>query len=472
MSKNFIRFKRRARIQAIFAAVLLSMGAALAVLAVITTVFKLYGAQLSWIYYADCLGVGVIGAVVLYFVFMPSDVRLAKRLDSLYLLDEKISTMLELRSDQGLMAELQREDADEKLSQTNVKLFKSKQLLAGILVFCIAIGSVVGSVLIPAKADDGELPMGEFDKQWLMTAIEELISMVEIAYIDDGLKQTSLEELQELYADVEATVLFSEMKESAVDAVIGINKALQVANPAESIGERFSESTNESISALGRELKALSGSGAKKAMESLGDKLKTMNSDDAAFVADEMNSCLQSSGVRLDDDMYLTFKTLIASVKVNNSLASKEFTDAGKELSPSVLLQNVNRATMNVVINKLCSLFGITENDITTVDPEINIEINKPSDKNENTGDTNFKEPDTEIGSGGLGTGNIIYGSDDQIFDPYTGTYRPYGEVIHDYFARINEYITDGKVSDEMEQIINDYFDILFSGTNNDEKNK
>ena len=70
------------------------------------------------------------------------------------------------------------------------------------------------------------------------------------------------------------------------------------------------------------------------------------------------------------------------------------------------------------------------------------------------------------MGSGGLGTGDFIYGSNDLVFDPYTGTYRPYGEIINDYFVKANEQITDGKTSDEIADAVEEYFDMLFGGTN------
>ena len=50
----------------------------------------------------------------------------------------------------------------------------------------------------------------------------------------------------------------------------------------------------------------------------------------------------------------------------------------------------------------------------------------------------------------------------------YTGTYRPYGEIINDYFVKANEQITDGKTSEEISDAVEEYFDILFGGANKD----
>ena len=76
------------------------------------------------------------------------------------------------------------------------------------------------------------------------------------------------------------------------------------------------------------------------------------------------------------------------------------------------------------------------------------------------------------MGSGGLGTGEVIYGSNDLVFDPDTNTYRPYGELLNEYFAKANEQITDGKTSDKITDAAEEYFAKLFgSSAGNDDNN-
>lgn len=469
MIKSFIKFKRRVRLQSIFSALLLGLGLGTLALAAIMLANKLAARDTDPLYYAVSAGGAVLASVIFYFVFMPSDKRLARRLDSLYSLDEKVSTMLELREEQGGFAELQRDDAEEHLSKQPKKALKSKQLIAGILALVIAIGSFVGAWMLPVKADDGEAPIDEFDKQWIITTINELITMVENSYIDDGLRGSSLTELRSLLSFVEGSELLSQMKAKAVTTVININAALKSANSAEAIAEHFLGSANENIVALGEALSELTGTESKRALEELGSDISKAETDDAYFTADEMNAYLQASGVRTDDSVYLLFKSLVAAVKSNPSSADEAFESAGKTLSSAVIVQNVNKATMTIVINKLCNLFGITENDIIAVDPDADVDLRDPTGGEQLPDDDEVEEPDGSISSGGLGTGDVIYGSNDLIFDPYTNTYRPYGEVINEYFAKANEQITDGKMSDELAEALNEYFSILFGGTKNDD---
>ena len=468
MSKSFKKFKRRVRAQAISSALLWGLGAGLVSAAAVTLVAKLAGGGVSTLYYAAFGGGALLVATVLYFLLMPSDRRLAKRLDKVYSLDEKVATMVELREDTGVFAALQREDADVRLGEKRTGELKSKPLVAGLLVFFIAVGSAVGAWVLPARADGGETPIDEFDKQWLITAIGELITTVENSYIDDTLKSEVLTELKSLLTFVEGSQLLSEMKAEAIGTVIAINSSLNKANSAERLAVELEATADASLADLGKALGDLSGTSSKKALEALGSTIAGAGKSDASFIADMINSCLERSGVRTDDSLYMLFKSLTATVKNNYSEVEDEFESGAKTLSATVIVQNVNRATMTIVINKLCSLFGITKDDIRQVDPEADVDLRDPSEPEENPDDSEVEEPEGNMGSGGLGTGDVIYGSNDLVFDPYTGTYRPYGEIINDYFVKANEQITDGKTSEEISDAVEEYFDILFGGANKD----
>ena len=465
MFNSFNRFKTRVRLQAIFASVLLGIGSAVAALAVSMLILKLSGKDAQLVHYVVCGALAPVISTILYFVFMPSDVRLAKRLDSCYTLDEKVSTMIELRSDESEFATLQREDANERLGNQPIKMIKSKQLVAGLLVFFISLGCIAGAWMLPIRADSGETPIDEFDKQWLLTAIGELITIVENAYVNDDLRANTLSELNSLLDFVNESSYLSEMKAKAITTVIAINSALHKANSAEALSVVFSQSSNPGIVSLATALGELSGSGSKTALEELGDSLNAANANDKNFAADEINSYLAASGVRSDDAVYTIFKGLVSVLKSGSGDVYDEFASAGKKLSSEIVVQSVNRSTMNIVINKLCNLFGITEDDLITVDPDTDIDLRDPSDDGVPPDDTEGKEPENNLGAGGLGTGDVIYGSNDLVFDPDTNTYRPYGEILNEYFAKANEQITDGKVSDEISDAAEEYFGTLFGGS-------
>ncbi len=462
MSKSFNKFKRRVRVQAITVSALLGVGVSVVGLAAVILAGKLGGNAVKPVFYVLGAVLAAALSTILYFIFMPSDKRLAKRLDSLYGLDEKVSTMVELRDDESGFARLQREDADLRLGEKPIKSLKARQLVAGLLVFCISVGCIAGALIVPAKADGGESVIDEFDKQWIITAIGELITTVENAYINDTLREKVLTELNSLLEFVESSDYLSEMKTKAISTVLGINAALVEANSAESLSVVFLESSNDAVKELAKALGELAGSGSKNALVALGESVAASGSDDRDFTADELDSYLAASGVHSGDTLYLLFKGLTAAIREGSDIED-EFSTAATALNAEVIVQNVNRSTMRIVINKLCNLFGITEDDLTVVDPDTDIDIRDPETVPP-TEDGEGEEPDKNIGSGGLGTGDVIYGSNDLVFDPDTNTHRPLGEILGDYFAKANEKITDGKASDELSDAAEEYFGSLFDG--------
>lgn len=462
MSKSFNKFKRRVRAQSIAVSALLGVGVSAVGLAAVILAGKLGSNAVKPIFYLLAAVFAAALSLVLYFIFMPSDKRLAKRLDSLYGLDERVSTMVELRDDEGVFARLQREDADLRLGEKPIKSLKARQLVAGLLVFFISVGCIVGALIVPAKADGGESVIDEFDKQWIITAIGELITTVENAYINENLRGDALAELNSLLDFVESSDYLSEMKTKAISTVLGINSALVEANSAESLSVVFSESSNEAVKTLAESLGELAGSGSKNALISLGESIAASGADDRDFTADELDSYLAASGVHSGDTLYLLFKGLTSAVRDGSDIED-EFSGAATALNAEVIVQNVNRSTMRIVINKLCNLFGITEDDLTAVDPDTDIDIGD-SGTELPPNDSEGEEPDKNIGTGGLGTGEVIYGSNDLVFDPDTNTHRPLGELLGDYFAKANEQITDGKASEELSDAAEEYFGALFDG--------
>ena len=70
MSKSFLKFKRKVRVQSILSAVLLGLGTGITAFAVITAVMKLLDREVTPLYYGICIGGAFIVATVLYFLFM------------------------------------------------------------------------------------------------------------------------------------------------------------------------------------------------------------------------------------------------------------------------------------------------------------------------------------------------------------------------------------------------------------------
>ena len=470
MDKTFRKFKRKARLQAIISAALFGLCSGVAVTAVLMLFGKLAGNSFDTMHVLIGIGVAVVVVVPLYFIFMPTDMRLAERLDKIYSLDEKVSTMVEFRDESGAFYHLQREDATEKLADKPLRAMKSKAVFVSLLAFFLSVVMLVGAVAMPIKAYV-EPPIDEFDKQWILASLDEIIAMVQNSYMTDRLKDDTLDELDELVKFVEESNLLSEMKKQAIKNVSGIDEALEKANTAASIGEKFTASPDEKLSALGEQLKSLSGTASKDAILELCDALIDKDYDDISFAGSEINSYLAASGAAMDDSVYIIFKAL-ASEMQNGSKSDIEaaFEDASKKIVNEVIIQNVNATTVGIVITDLCNLFGITSEDlenegVDVVIPDRDAAEQLPEDEDKKN------DNDNPMGSGGLGTGDVIYGSNDMIYDPNRNTYVPYGVLLNEYFAKANELITDGKASDEAAALAEYYYGLLFGSHSDDESN-
>ena len=78
---------------------------------------------------------------------------------------------------------------------------------------------------------------------------------------------------------------------------------------------------------------------------------------------------------------------------------------------------------------------------------------------------------DEETGGGGAISGGTEYGSDDLVYDPYTNSYVPYGEVLDRYYALIIGGIENGNHTEEERAALMKYFSILYGGFEEGEEN-
>lgn len=134
-----------------------------------------------------CIGVFVVVSLIaslLFYVvkFRPSDMRNARRLDSLGL-QERLVTMVEYKDDNSYMAGLQRNDAKSALSRLDVKSLKIliPRAIVISLIFCAFFG--IGMTTVNALSESGVLPGGD---EIINSVVEEQqVEYVSVSYIID-----------------------------------------------------------------------------------------------------------------------------------------------------------------------------------------------------------------------------------------------------------------------------------------------
>ncbi len=468
MGKNFEKIRKRTRLRSLLSAVSIGLGAGVSFVSVAFMITKAIGTTLSPVYYIAAVVVAVSVGLILYAVLTPSDARLAKRLDEKHSLDEKIRTMVAFKDSDDAFAQLQREDADDRLSSVCVRLFKSKQIVSAIAVVALSLLCVAGTFLVPARAEPVEAQMSDYDKTELLAGLSEIIDMVESSLMEDGLKQYTLDSLNGLVAFVESHTFFSEMRDEAILVLIGLDAELDGVNSAAAIGEPLVGNSDKLISNLGKALAAYSGGDTRKALTAISDSFSG-DEDAPDIFANKLELALSQSGVSRDDTLYSTFKILILNIRDGVDL-DDAFDTASREAVLELSDQNINAKTMNNVMSRLCQLFDITDEDLVGDDGE-SITTFTPSVSGTVDSGITGEDPDgaddnEKIDNGGYGKGDTVYRDDDEVYDPDRLVYRPYYDMVGEYSNSFNEQYNDGKIDDDIAQLVEQYYVWLLKSEN------
>lgn len=476
MGEGFKKFQNRVRLGALIRSCLI--GASFGALASggLLLVMKIMGNSVFPLWYV-LIGVGGALAVtaVCMLIQRKSDVKLAKMLDENLSLNEKVQTMVAFKDKSDAISVMQREDTESRLKSIPANKIKFSRVWQCVTACALCVALLVTATVIPTKTADGENnpPEGDYEMtKWQITALNDLIEYVENSQMADQPKQITVEQLNGLILDVEAGVKQSLMTERVIAVIQNVRVAVDTANSYPKLAVALKESEQTNVNNLGIVIEAVSGAQVITFFAEL----------ETAFISDATGAELKSFSQELDirlinlpelssDALFLALKSFTSELnKIKNSTTdytsdqvkqkiSASCTQAGLNLVTVLATQSANEQVYERVTETLMDIFGISEDQL----PE-NL---KPESEGEKGDASGGDDDDKEIGDGndgGMGDREQIFGSDDTIYDPYENVNRPYGEVLNDYYAKIQAMIVDGVFDEEEEQIINDYFNALFNG--------
>ncbi|MGN0804439.1 MAG: hypothetical protein ACI4MS_03550 [Candidatus Coproplasma sp.] len=523
MEENFLKIKKKYFIVAIVSAVVLGALCGVALASLTAVILKRSAIELHWaVYLAIALVLGAGCGAGLFFILRPKDKTIAKALDKKYSLGEKVQTMVEYRGVQGDMASLQREQADKALSSVVKNRIDVSFLLKFIAVPIIAVAMLFVGIFVPAKKTVAPPPPGFQITENQIIALQNLINDVENSELSEGLKVYCKQSLENLLDDLKETEYQSEMKTKVIATVKSIDTTIASYNSYLKIYYSFKE--DETLSefadamlggmtfykATVTEIKNLEVVGTKSeanrsAIENkLGEWAKSFKgtlcedsaegeSTDVPKSAQEMYAVVQEYSTKLSNGVaesgientdtdalcvaLLNFAQELADISSgwsDTTYFSKvsSLTDSFNTLCLSALdSQSYNCIMDEYIRNELARIFGLKvsifgDNDEVAPDPA--------EEEGGDSGD------ETHGGSGG--SGEIIYGSEDTIYDPDSGTLVPYGQLLDKYRARYREKILEYEelsskenataeekaeakyVLSELSKYIDAYYGLLYSG--------
>jgi hypothetical protein len=298
--------------------------------------------------------------------------------------------------------------------------------------------------------------------------LKDLIEKVKTSDMEADPKDGVVKQLESLLIKLKSIRKEGAMKEAVIACIEGIHKIVSTHNTYDLIAEAMFVSPSDSIGDLGGAVNSLQSLLIGEWMNTTKTALLEKN-ETATVLATGITQALTLSNVEAENEVHIALMAFTLQLTVLSEDASEEkintvFAEAEQALNSALFLQATNEDVEDDTIYTLLSIFGIKASEV----PEH--VFNDPEDPR---GEEDY-EPDDDldhINSGGLGSGEMIFGSNDTIYDPDSESYIPYHEVIDGYYARITELLVDGNLPHELEEALTDYFAILFDGSKNKENN-
>ena len=470
MGKGFSKFKRKLRVGAVIRAALFGLSLGLLTVSALWLTDKLTAAEPNFIGYCIYGGAAAaLGLVVMLLILLPTKRRIARRVDKHLSLGEKTQTMLAFRKDTSPMAELQRADTDRILQETPRRKVKGVCTWLFVLIPVVAALTLTATALVPAKEPPAPPPVVENNftiTPWQTQALKDLIEKVKASDMEDEPKEATVKQLESLLIKLGSIKKEPAMKEAVVSCIEGIHKAVSEHNTYDTLAQALFKSPSDTVQDLGGAVNSLKALLVGEWMNTAAAAL-TEGEITPAELAAGITQSITASGVAAENEAHIALLAfaveLAAMTDTTEETVAPVMAKAEETLNAALFIQATNEEVEDDTIYTLLSIFGMKPSEL----PE-HI-FNDPDDPRREDDYEEEEDPD-KIHSGGIGSGEMIFGSNDTIYDPDREAYVTYGEVLGDYYARITDLLVDGKLTPELEDALNDYFAILFNGSENREQ--
>lgn len=476
--ENFRKLRRKFHIEALLKSIALGASVGLIATAVTWIVQKRAAAEWSILLYLLLfVGVSAVASGLTYLILRPSDKRIAKRADKCANLQERTQTMREFAAENDEMVLLQRQDTERRLAATSLKAFRPKHLWLYGAVGALACASIVAAAIIPAKtikpaAQPPELEYEEEDREFDLTRLEELIQEVKDSDMQEAAKKPVIAELEALLADLAITDKDALMRELVVQTIKDIDNAVEEVNTCREFAESINKSLIPTAQSFSIGLVACDPMELSKYMTKIRTTLEKSEylATDVRNLSQGIRDTMVNSGVADTEELYqriYAFTTALEDYAAacgewneEKKFAELEtlFTESNQVIGLSLAAQKTNSEMRYYVIDCLKSIFGITDAEIGPLNSSSPTKLENIPPDEEN-------KEDNEGGDGGMGTGDTMYGSNEQIYDPtyekdgVLGNHVVYGDVLDKYSAIIAA--NKGELPQELIDLIDAYLNEL-----------
>lgn len=515
MGEGFKKLKRQFWLSAIIKSAVCGLSFGLFAFAVIFTALKLAGVPLGGGYYAlITLGAALLCGGLCVLLFKPNDKKVAIELDKRHGLDEKVQTSLAYSGSEGAIVEMLQADTEARLVRLPTEKFSFARAWQFILIGVLALAIFVSSFLVPSNIVEGETgdegggstvvvdPPYEFSDDEL-TELLALIEDVKASNLSADIKTSVVESINKLIKNLDFAELVSERDNFVNNTIKSIEKVIKeplsyrrisnslgrnyvgllaqmIADGVQVVYTDYVIVDYEDVETFAGEKEEIVLQAITETLTKFYEELKKTEEDTAKVKAtkddsgeggdpsegeetkpsesflvktyNNINTAFKDIEVSEDDTLYKAVKGFASTLEKSGLVLTGDIeTRFEIELKNALAGQAYSLAMNKYVTNALREIFGmkIPEDDI--FEPEIVEENDESSGNNASTG-------------GGWGKGDMLYGSDDLVYDPVTDSYRPYGEMFNDYYNIVVALLREGNLTEEQRKIVEAYLEILLSG--------
>ena len=484
MGENFEKIKKKTLLKAVIKCAVCGVSFGLFAVGATLLALKLIGIPLAFYFYI-AIGVGAAALVggLTFLIFKPNEKKLAKQLDEKYGLGEKLQTALVFQSEQGAVIEMQRQDADERLASLPKQGFNLAKALPDIwqfiLIAVLALSIALAAFIIPANYAQGsedsgggggvqqEIPFVMRDEY--LDGLEELIENVKASDLDNNLKASIVTLLKRFENNLFIADYVSDVNSLLNSTISNIDKLItnaysyvQIATALAHYDQYdFAKVIAESVR-IYRTLRFVEYSEVEEYAQTCSDKIYEIIAKELNPVFEELKdkenvgntpalifTAISASKVSSSDNLYQLFFTLARGLASEDGLSSGTKVQFEFNLADELARQSYMRVMRLYIFNVLTALFDLP----APTDPDFMPE--------EPSGDDD-EDDDNKTNQGGYGTGD--WKNNAQVYDPRTGQYGNYMDILEDYFALVDEMLRSPDLTEEQQKIIDAYFQILFSG--------
>ena len=426
----------------------------------------------------------MIGGIIFVVAFLielvlgyPTRKRVAVRMDAIGL-QERISTMLALESENTKIAEIQRKDAIAQINKTSPKSLKMRVAKKSLIACGISIFMAVGILFLPydvfAFGTTENLEQEE-KEQIVKDLIEELREEVKQAELDKELKETLDEMIEELEEELEDTESELEQAAKIEEAKEKMKELLEKALTKKQIGEALQN--YELTRALGEAISGGDGNKVTEALDGL-EKVSTEDKTKVSELATTLKTALGETDVEVDSlyEALENFALTLSKIDTDSEsfsvelattfdVAEKAILEALKKQDEIQKEKDKLEETLEDAKDKTLGNEKEEESDEESKEEESDKEANKNDGEQSNKEQQEGKPPNGQSPQGngnerppeGPGEGNTMT---EEIFDPVLGNV-PYGKVFAAYYAKYLEALKEGEVPKDLQEIMDKYFSSL-----------